>query len=81
MLFGDVLSQANQSGVRGQGRSESTFSAEKPKFSMHCFGAQFAEVTWQPEIARLRVSRIVTVVDAGESSTRQPPATRSRVRW
>ncbi len=27
--------------------------------------AQFVEVTWQPEIARLRVSRVVTVIDAG----------------
>jgi len=25
----------------------------------------FVEVTWQPEIARLRVSRVVTVIDAG----------------
>src|SRR5439155_17663015 len=25
----------------------------------------FAEVTWQPETARLRVSRVVTVMDAG----------------
>ncbi len=65
MFFGDVLTDANQSSVRGQGRSESTFTADKPKSSMHCFGAHFAEVTWQPEIARLRVNRIVTVVDAG----------------
>ncbi len=77
MFFGDVLTQANQSGVRGQGRSESTFSAEKPKFSMHCFGAQFAEVTWQPEIARLRVSRIVTVVDAGRIIN--PKAARNQI--
>ena len=77
MFFGDVLTQANQSSVRGQGRSESTFSAEKPKFSMHCFGAQFAEVTWQPEIARLRVSRIVTVVDAGRIIN--PKAARNQI--
>ena len=37
----------------------------KPKLSSHSFGAQFVEVTWQPEIARLRVSRVVTAVDAG----------------
>ena len=35
------------------------------KFSTHSFGCHFAEVTWQPEIARLRVSRVVTVIDAG----------------
>ena len=38
---------------------------EKPKFSTHSFGCHFVEVTWQPEIARLRVSRVVTVIDAG----------------
>ena len=32
---------------------------------MHSFGCHFVEVTWQPEIARLRVSRVVTVIDAG----------------
>jgi xanthine dehydrogenase YagR molybdenum-binding subunit len=35
------------------------------KFSTHSFGCHFVEVTWQPEIARLRVSRVVTVIDAG----------------
>ncbi len=35
------------------------------KFSFHSYGAQFVEVTWQPEIARLRVSRVVTVIDGG----------------
>ena len=32
---------------------------------MHSFGCHFAEVTWQSEIARLRVNRVVTVIDAG----------------
>ena len=32
---------------------------------MHSFGRHFVEVTWQREIARLRVSRVVTVIDAG----------------
>jgi CO/xanthine dehydrogenase Mo-binding subunit len=27
--------------------------------------SHFVEVTWQPEIARLRVGRVVTVIDAG----------------
>jgi len=35
------------------------------KYSMHCFGAQFVEVGWDPGIARLRVRRTVTVMDAG----------------
>ena len=77
VLFGDVLTDANQSSVRGQGRSESTFTADKPKSSMHCFGAQFAEVTWQPAIARLRVRRIVTVVDSGKIIN--PKAARNQI--
>jgi len=32
---------------------------------MHSFGAQFVEVEWEPEIARLRVSRVVTAIDGG----------------
>jgi xanthine dehydrogenase YagR molybdenum-binding subunit len=35
------------------------------KYSLNSFGAHFVEITWQPEIARLRVSRVVTVMDAG----------------
>ena len=49
----------------GNGKSEGTFGNPKPKFSTHSFGCHFVEVTWQPEIARLRVSRVVTVIDAG----------------
>ncbi|MGA8528589.1 MAG: molybdopterin cofactor-binding domain-containing protein, partial [Acidobacteriaceae bacterium] len=35
------------------------------KYSSQCFGAQFVEVAWDPGIARLRVTRSVTVIDAG----------------
>src|SRR6266478_4809840 len=64
--FADILKRANLRLVKGSGRSEGIFgSKEKPKFSMHSFGCHFVEVTWQPEIARLRVNRVVTVIDAG----------------
>jgi xanthine dehydrogenase YagR molybdenum-binding subunit len=63
--FGEILRQANLRLVNGNGKSEATFGEEKPKFSKHSFGCHFVEVTWQPEIARLRVSRVVTVIDAG----------------
>jgi xanthine dehydrogenase YagR molybdenum-binding subunit len=63
--FADVLRRANLRLVTGSGKSEATFGDPKPKFSTHSFGCHFAEVTWQPEIARLRVSRVVTVMDAG----------------
>jgi len=64
--FADVLKRANMRVVSGDGQSQATFGNPKPKFSSHSFGAHFAEVTWQPEIARLRVSRVVTVIDAGK---------------
>ena len=63
--FGDVLRRANVRLVSGAGKGDQTFFAPKPKFSKHSFGCHFVEVTWQPEIARLRVSRVVTVMDAG----------------
>ena len=63
--FADLLRRANLRLVTGSGKSEATFGNPKPKFSTHSFGCHFIEVTWQPEIARLRVSRVVTVMDAG----------------
>jgi xanthine dehydrogenase YagR molybdenum-binding subunit len=63
--FAELLRKANLRLVTGSGKSDSTFGNPKPKFSTHSFGCHFAEVTWQPEIARLRVSRVVTVIDAG----------------
>jgi xanthine dehydrogenase YagR molybdenum-binding subunit len=65
VAFGDVLRQANVRLVTGSGNGEQTAFAPNPKFSTHSFGCHFAEVTWQPEIARLRVSRVVSVMDAG----------------
>jgi xanthine dehydrogenase YagR molybdenum-binding subunit len=51
--------------VIGKGESQSTFGG-KPKESVHSYGAHFIEVTWQEEIARLRVSRVVSVIDGGK---------------
>src|SRR5205823_4827618 len=63
--FADLLLRANLRLITGSGKSEATFGNPKPKYSTHSFGCHFVEVTWQPEIARLRVSRVVTVIDAG----------------
>ncbi|HEX3601184.1 MAG TPA: xanthine dehydrogenase family protein molybdopterin-binding subunit [Lacipirellulaceae bacterium] len=65
--FADMLKRANLHMISGKGRSQATFHTKKPqaKFSLNSFGAHFVEITWQPEIARLRVSRVVTVMDAG----------------
>jgi xanthine dehydrogenase YagR molybdenum-binding subunit len=63
--FADVLRAANLGLVTGNGKGKMSFGDPKPKVSTHSFGCHFVEVTWQPEIARLRVSRVVTVIDAG----------------
>jgi xanthine dehydrogenase YagR molybdenum-binding subunit len=63
--FADLLQRANLRVITASGKSQATFGNPKPKFSTHSFGAHFVEVTWQPEIARLRVNRVVTVIDAG----------------
>ncbi|MFT3883305.1 MAG: xanthine dehydrogenase family protein molybdopterin-binding subunit [Gemmatales bacterium] len=65
MWFADVLKHAKQKLITGRGFSASTMGKEKPKVSSNSYGAHFVEVTWQPEIARLRVSRVLTVIDAG----------------
>ncbi len=72
MSIAEILKIANVSSVSGTDKSDGTFGAAKPKFSFHSYGAQFAEVTWQPEIARLRVSRVVTVIDAGRILNPRP---------
>jgi xanthine dehydrogenase YagR molybdenum-binding subunit len=63
--FADLLRRANVRLVTGSGKSEATFGQPNPKFSTHSFGCHFVEVTWQPAIARLRASRVVTVIDGG----------------
>jgi xanthine dehydrogenase YagR molybdenum-binding subunit len=63
--FDNLLRRANLRLVTGSGKSEAFFGNPKPKYSTHSFGCHFVEVTWQPEIARLRVSRVVSVMDGG----------------
>jgi xanthine dehydrogenase YagR molybdenum-binding subunit len=70
LSFQDLLKTANVRGVAGEGSSTGTFKEalglEKPKLSSHSFAAQFVEVIWQPELARLRVSRMLSMIDAGQ---------------
>jgi xanthine dehydrogenase YagR molybdenum-binding subunit len=68
MAFGDVLRRVDVGFVAGHGKAEGTFKmdAKDKKVSTHSYGAHFVEVTWQPAMARLRVSRVVTVIDAGK---------------
>jgi xanthine dehydrogenase YagR molybdenum-binding subunit len=71
--FGDILARANVPAAIGSGRSRTTIGGdESRKYSLHSFGAQFAEVTWHPATARLRVSRFVSVIDAGRMINPKP---------
>ncbi|MGD0733973.1 MAG: xanthine dehydrogenase family protein molybdopterin-binding subunit [Terracidiphilus sp.] len=64
--FADILQLAKLSGVSAEGKTQPSWEDPKAKgLSMHSFGAQFVEVEWDPGIARLRVSRVVTVIDGG----------------
>jgi xanthine dehydrogenase YagR molybdenum-binding subunit len=61
--FGEILVSQKLAGLDGQGRAIP--GDDLKKFSIHSFGAHFCEVTWDPEIFRLRVTRWLTVVDGG----------------
>ncbi len=64
--FEEVLKLANLSGIAATGRTFPSFEDPKAqKYSLHSYGAHFAEVEWEPEIARLRVSRIFSIFDCG----------------
>jgi xanthine dehydrogenase YagR molybdenum-binding subunit len=61
--FADILKLRRFSGLDGQARTEAP--PEAKQYSMHSFGAHFCEVAWDPGIARLRVSRWLSVIDGG----------------
>ena len=65
--FEKIVTAGNLRFVSAEGSS--TGSDEDPeakKFSNHSYGAQFVEVEWDPGIARLRVSRVTSVIDVGQ---------------
>ncbi len=64
--YGQTLHMANLASANGDGRSGGLGADPRSHdYSTHSFGAQFVEVEWDPGIARLRVSRVVSVVDGG----------------
>jgi xanthine dehydrogenase YagR molybdenum-binding subunit len=64
--FEEILKKANLASANGDGKSGGLGADPKSHaYSTHTFGAQFVEVEWDPRIARLRVSRVVTVIDGG----------------
>ena len=62
--FGEILTAGNLAALENEARTAPD-PAKEHDFSAHSFGAQFIEVAWDPGIARLRVSRALTVIDAG----------------
>ena len=77
VAFSEILKTAKVQAVSGTGTSKGTLGDPTQKFSSHSYGAQFVEVTWQPEIAHLRVNRVVTVIDAGRMLN--PRAARNQI--
>jgi xanthine dehydrogenase YagR molybdenum-binding subunit len=64
--FEEVLRMANLSGITAMGKTFPSMEDPKAKqYSLHSFGCHFAEVEWEPDIARLRVSRIFSIFDCG----------------
>lgn len=64
MPFQEVLAQKRLAALENESRTAPDPAAAH-QYSAHSFGAQFIEVAWDPGIARLRVSRALTVIDAG----------------
>jgi xanthine dehydrogenase YagR molybdenum-binding subunit len=62
--FDEILIARRLAALDGEAKTEPDRAAQE-RYSFRSFGAQFMEVSWDPGIARLRVSRAVTVVDAG----------------
>jgi xanthine dehydrogenase YagR molybdenum-binding subunit len=68
--FQEILVQRKLAALDGEARTAPN-PADEHKYSSHSFGAQFIEVAWDPGIARLRVSRALTVIDAGKIINRK----------
>jgi xanthine dehydrogenase YagR molybdenum-binding subunit len=73
--YEQILKMAQIQAANGEGNSGAIFADPKARnYSTHSFGAQFVEVEWDPGIARLRVSRVVSVIDGGRIINRKTAA-------
>ena len=68
--FEEILIARRLAALDGEATTEPDRSLQE-KYSFHSFGAQFMEVAWDPGIARLRVTRTLSVVDAGKIINRK----------
>ena len=65
--FEALLEAASLAHVQAEGKSDaSAKDKDADKQAIHSYGAHFVEIGWQPEEARLRVRRVVTIIDAGK---------------
>ncbi|MFP5230699.1 MAG: xanthine dehydrogenase family protein molybdopterin-binding subunit [Acidobacteriota bacterium] len=62
--FDEILRAGKLAALENEARTAPDPSKEH-QYSAHSFGAQFIEVAWDPGIAHLRVSRALSVIDAG----------------
>jgi xanthine dehydrogenase YagR molybdenum-binding subunit len=63
--FDEILIARRLAALDGEATTAPDMAAQE-HYSFHSFGAQFMEVAWDPGIARLRVTRGLTVIDAGK---------------
>jgi xanthine dehydrogenase YagR molybdenum-binding subunit len=59
----DVLESQSLASAAGQGHTE---GAPEGDYSFFSFGAHFAEITWDPGIAELKVTRVASAIDVGQ---------------
>jgi xanthine dehydrogenase YagR molybdenum-binding subunit len=71
--FDDLMRKVNMGSIEGRGSSKGNFATkDKEEFSTKSFGAHFVEIGWNPDIAKLRVRRVVTVIDGGRIINYRP---------
>ncbi|HET7892452.1 MAG TPA: xanthine dehydrogenase family protein molybdopterin-binding subunit [Candidatus Sulfotelmatobacter sp.] len=61
--FQQILTSAKLAGLDGHAKTDG--ASEQKKYSTHSFGSHFCEVSYDPEIVRLRVTRWISVIDGG----------------
>ncbi len=62
--FGDLLNAGRKSYIEALGNTQPVFG-QNEKYAFQSFGAHFVEVTINPRIGRVRVSKVVSVFDCG----------------
>lgn len=62
--FAQILSRSKLKSIEGFAKNDP--EEESKNYSMHSFGAHFAEVRIDPELGSIRVSRFVTAIGAGQ---------------